>query len=1042
MNQDQRASNGKRNGNENIYSVNYMYPEDENLRDLEYHPLVLMDHDLEEVKDKDDPNKNESTLYMFDGNPESETWSIGNFKHFSADSIIGRQSEIEMKLMIWVTMYNEPYKQFIETMAGVFRGYYELWGDDASYEGKVSVVVVWDGYFAFDDIEKDSKDGTFAEKLALAGLYDKNLTKEYRYKKATWQAKLEAKIHEEQNDEQEQKDEENKFATSQPIEEVKKDKDAQKNNEEKKDSKGDDDYEIKYSELKFLNKKAKKEEYIESIDFETNNLAHCFSRKITFNQLMKGLPIEEAKNFKIDDYSIENFMFGDSAPGKCKHQKYTDIPMDIHFLIKHKNRAKIESHQWFFKGFCNKIKPEFWFIIDAGTIALWNSISMLIFHMETFKNVGGAWGEIEVMLPEKDEKGQSLSFYESVILRSQYVEYKISHYLDKAAESLFGFVSVLPGAFSAFRWKAIKGEPLRQFLRGQTLTDSNNEIFPACKIANKYLAEDRIMCLEIVAKQPSDVDKQGYTIEYVPGCKALTDAPTKLTPLIKQRRRWFNGSMFATFHVLFSMYRVWKSGNSFLRKFFFMWLYLYMLLTTLVGYFIVGLFYASFSIFVRSIFDSDDCLSVSHAANVLENLYLTFLFFCLILSVWVKVEWAEIHFRVWSVFMGIFAVLMIVSMVYFYFESKISSISIYFFIILWASYISPLIFNFRSLKFTDFLKGIVYVIFMSPTYININSIYAVSNIHDVSWGSRQVDEGNSNKIAISNKKERMDSDYQNYRSKFLIIWLLLNNAAGFIVVLISRNNGIYYLFGIGALLVFIVGAKIVFSIIQTFVARFDRFLVNRHIKSKPSRKKFEVIEYDDPDYQRKLAYFEPFERVYVKQQQIEDPVEEEKNYQTDDEQLSPYKPEFILSNQQNTQNIAIGEESNEDSKGEFARVHNIPREIAKNGNKKQNSIELYQVPNFHPGNEKETQGEGNRDNNITQEHFNDVIDPFYDKEIKDGRHYHRNKDLNSKPESRHSYNNSEEELKLFDNDAKYQILHGLENETESNQDKMTSKLLR
>lgn len=30
---------------------------------------------------------------------------------------------------------------------------------------------------------------------------------------------------------------------------------------------------------------------------------------------------------------------------------------------------------------------------------------------------------------------------------AQYVEYKISHYLDKSFESLFGFVSVLPGAF-------------------------------------------------------------------------------------------------------------------------------------------------------------------------------------------------------------------------------------------------------------------------------------------------------------------------------------------------------------------------------------------------------------------------------------------------------------------------------------------------------------------------------------------------------------------------------------------------------------------
>lgn len=121
------------------------------------------------------------------------------------------------------------------------------------------------------------------------------------------------------------------------------------------------------------------------------------------------------------------------------------------------------------------------------------------------------------MLPEKDNEGQPISLYQSIILRSQYVEYKISHYLDKAAESLFGFVSVLPGAFSAFRWKAIKGEPLRKFLLGHTLTKSNTGKIPSCYFANQYLAEDRIMCLEIISRKITDDDMQGYIIEYVPG---------------------------------------------------------------------------------------------------------------------------------------------------------------------------------------------------------------------------------------------------------------------------------------------------------------------------------------------------------------------------------------------------------------------------------------------------------------------------------------------------------------------------------------------
>lgn len=112
------------------------------------------------------------------------------------------------------------------------------------------------------------------------------------------------------------------------------------------------------------------------------------------------------------------------------------------------------------------MNPKYAQILDCGSIPLWNSISQIVMHMETKKNVGGACGEIECLIPEKKRDGTGVSFVESILLRAQYIEYKLSHYLDKSTETLFGFVSVLPGAFSTFRWEAIKGAPLKEFLRG------------------------------------------------------------------------------------------------------------------------------------------------------------------------------------------------------------------------------------------------------------------------------------------------------------------------------------------------------------------------------------------------------------------------------------------------------------------------------------------------------------------------------------------------------------------------------------------------
>ena len=65
----------------------------------------------------------------------------------------------------------------------------------------------------------------------------------------------------------------------------------------------------------------------------------------------------------------------------------------------------------------------------------------------------------------------------------------MSNILDKPLESVFGYISVLPGAFSAYRYAALQGMPLSQYFKGETMHDGNN-IFAA----NMYLV--RCLLLE------------------------------------------------------------------------------------------------------------------------------------------------------------------------------------------------------------------------------------------------------------------------------------------------------------------------------------------------------------------------------------------------------------------------------------------------------------------------------------------------------------------------------------------------------------------
>jgi chitin synthase len=112
----------------------------------------------------------------------------------------------------------------------------------------------------------------------------------------------------------------------------------------------------------------------------------------------------------------------------------------------------------------------------------------------------------------------------------------MSNILDKPLESVFGYISVLPGAFSAYRYTALQNDmnghgPLEKYFLGESLHGGGEAgIFEA----NMYLAEDRILCYELVAKKEAS-----WTLHYVSSAYGETDVPDSVsnTPWQSKRKK-------------------------------------------------------------------------------------------------------------------------------------------------------------------------------------------------------------------------------------------------------------------------------------------------------------------------------------------------------------------------------------------------------------------------------------------------------------------------------------------------------------------------
>lgn len=441
--------------------------------------------------------------------------------------------------------------------------------------------------------------------------------------------------------------------------------------------------------------------------------------------------------------------------------EYDDIiPVQLIFALKEKNQKKINSHRWCFQALAPALQPEVIVLFDAGTEPTKRSIYELWREFHKHPNVGGACGEIKAML---GPKGKFLynGFFSGLLVAGQNFEYKMSNILDKPTESVFGFISVLPGAFSAYRFEALKNDeitghgPLEAYFKGETLhiSEEKHDLFAN----NMYLAEDRILCFEIVTKKNSN-----WVLRYVKSASASTDVPDELPEFISQRRRWLNGSFFAAIYAVVHFGKIYRSRHSFLRKLVLQIEFVYNTVNIIISWFSVGSYFLVFRILTLGVSANDGFMEFV-PGKVLAIILLWFYIACT-MSVFIfafgnKPKGARKAYWVVTLFYAVMMGYMLFCAIWLTVKSirsvlnaaKAAGHAVTFGDFARNGNFRDLVISMGSTYILYFLASFLYgqpwhmftsfiqYLLLSPMYINILNIYAFCNIHDISWGTKGDD---------------------------------------------------------------------------------------------------------------------------------------------------------------------------------------------------------------------------------------------------------------------------------------------------------------
>jgi len=355
------------------------------------------------------------------------------------------------------------------------------------------------------------------------------------------------------------------------------------------------------------------------------------------------------------------------------------------------------------------------------------AVSLLVDLMKKNRNLGAACGRIHPV------GSGPMVWY-------QLFEYAIGHWLQKATEHMIGCVMCSPGCFSLFRAKALMDDNVMR----RYMTKSEE----ALHYVQYDQGEDRWLCTLLL--------QRGYRVEYSAASDAYTHCPEGFNEFFNQRRRWVPSTIANIFDLLMNYKQTVKINDNISLPY--IWYQVMLMVGTIIGpgtifLMLVGAFVAAFKI--------------SNWYSFYYNLIpiVIYIACCLVC----KSNWQLLLSSILSTAYALIMMAVIVGTALQLGEDGLGSPSAIFLISLSGSFFIAALLHPQ--EFWCVVPGLIYLLCIPAMYLLL-TIYSITNLHVVSWGTREVAVKKTKKELEEEKKQAVN---QQKKAKKEGLWGLLVN---------------------------------------------------------------------------------------------------------------------------------------------------------------------------------------------------------------------------------------------------------------------------